>query len=382
MILCSINHNVVASFDSKEKLDFTNIVFTKDSHYIISSINEEYKEEAPQLIVLDNKGIVIGNYKIDLNLKFDFGGNLTTGLIDSLRISEDNRFVFLLFRSVLSSSEGIIYNGEYIVYDLISENIVIINGEFSFPIGFYFAAWEKPFPLMINIPVPYSPIFTNDTRRGLLCMLYLDESEMKYMNVGDYKLVGISYTGRYVFCVNKKHDLFIQQTFKGAGDSPNAKILEHIQWVIPALDEAHIYAVTDDFEILLYNILSRVTEQRSYRGPFYNYHVCSLGLYIINARGDLALFRPDSDLNVNIPASTTFVRRWNLKTKQREDPAAVCPMCGHMFDLKEELKDILKEKKGANIYEYILHSDWENPHLQNHHCPHCGAKLQFTPYIL
>ena len=103
---------------------------------------------------------------------------------------------------------------------------------------------------------------------------------------------------------------------------------------------------------------------------------------ILESFAQLSTYDFNSDLNVNIPASTTFVRRWNLKTKQREDPTAVCPMCGHMFDLKEEFKDILKERKGANIYDYILHSDWENPHLQNHHCPYCGAKLQFTPYIL
>ena len=375
MILCSINHNLMASFESKEKLDFTSIVFTKDSHYVISSISDEYKEGLPQLIVLDSGGTVIGNYKINYTKKI-------SGLIDSLCVSEDNRYVFILLRSVLSSGEGAIDKGQYLVYDLISENIVTINGESSFPIGFYYAAYEKSIPLIMTIPLPHSPIYTNETIKNLLYMLYLDESEIKCINMGEYRLVGMSYTGRYIFCVNKKHDLFIQQQFLGTGDFPNAKVLEHIQWVIPALDEAHIYAVTDDFEILLYNIMSRVTEQRAYRGPFYNYHVCSLGLYIINARGDLALFRPDPDLNVNIPASTTFVRRWNLKTKQREDPTAVCPMCGHMFDLKEEFKDILKERKGANIYDYILHSDWENPHLQNHHCPYCGAKLQFTPYIL
>ena len=237
-------------------------------------------------------------------------------------------------------------------------------------------------PFYFTLPVPGNPFLSNEIERNLICFFNPGKANMRCSNMDEYNIIGGSCTGRFVMSINRKHDLYIQQNFRGASDFQNGLVLERIQRVIPALDEAHIYAITDNFEILLYNLVSRKIEQRAYRGAFYQYQVCARGLYLLNDKGDLALFQPDAQYKVNVPAVTTFVRRWNLKTKQQEEPTAVCPMCGHMFGLDEALKDVLKEGQDMDIYKYISHSDWDNPELKGHACPHCGAQLQFNPYII
>lgn len=368
LIYCSIDHNLIASYDSEEKLDFTSLSFSIDSRYVVTSINEEYRNDSPKLLVFDNQGIAICNYKITSALSF-------SGIIDSLYLSDNNRFLFII-RNVSSENEGKIGRGEYSLFDLISEDIVTIDRDYKFPMGFYYAAYEKSIPLMTILPIHGQLILTNDVTKNLICELCPPKKERKNVAWKEYRYLASTCTGRFLFIISEKHDLFIQQSFQG--ELKGIHILKRIQWVIPALDEVHIYAVTDDFEILLYNIFTNSIEQRAYRGPFYNYQVCALGLYIINDKGDLVLFQPDAQFKVNVPAVTTFVRRWNLKTKQQEEPTAVCPMCGHVFGLNEKLKDVLKE--GEDIE--ARHEHWDNPQLKGHLCPHCGAQLQFNPYII
>ena len=374
LVLCNIEHYFIASYDSEEEIDFTSLSFSIDSRYTISSINDEYKNDSPKLFVLDNQGIVICKHEISSDLKF-------SGIIDSLCLSDNNRYAIIL-RNVSSEKEGLTGKGEYSIYDLVFEEIVKINGVHAFPTSSYYAAYELGVPLYTTLPVPGQPIYTNELTKNLICIFRPDKKEITCSDMDEYRLFGASCTGRFLLSINEKHELIVQQNFGGISGFQNGLVLEHIQWVIPALDEAHIYAITDDFEILLYNIFTREIEQRAYRGPFFNFQVCARGLYLINDKGDIALFQPDAQYNVNVPAVTTFVRRWNLKTKMQEEPTAVCPMCGHMFGLNEKFKDVLKEGQDMDIYKYISHSDWDNPELKGHTCPHCGVQLQFNPYII
>ncbi len=372
LILCNIDNSLISSYDSDGDLSFTSLDFSKDSHYIISSISEEYRKGLPELCVVDckNRGLHCYELPSDLNLS-----------VDIVRLSDNNRYAIII-RSTNDEKEGNIGEGFYSLYDMISEKIVTINGEYSFPLGNYYAVYSIYIPLFIILPVPGQLILTNDVKRGLAFHLNVERESVGVLSMEEYRELTTSSTGRFLYIVNKRHQLFISWMFKGDSNATGGLIMEHIQWVIPALDEAHIYAVTDDFEILLYNIMSRKIEQRAYRGPFFNFQVCARGLFIINDKGDVALFQPDTQYNVNIPAVTTFVRRWNLNTKQQEEPTTVCPMCGHVFGLNEELRDLLKEGQDMNIFEYISHCDWDNPQLKSHSCPHCGAQLQFNPYII
>jgi DNA-directed RNA polymerase subunit RPC12/RpoP len=105
-------------------------------------------------------------------------------------------------------------------------------------------------------------------------------------------------------------------------------------------------------------------------------NVYAQGLYTFSKAGHVYKLVNDAKYNVNIPAITTFVRRWNLETKEQEAPTAVCPMCGHQFGLPVELSKVT-----IDIPSEIKHTEWDNPRLKGHRCPHCGSQLQFNPYI-
>ena len=154
-------------------------------------------------------------------------------------------------------------------------------------------------------------------------------------------------------------------------------LLDNVLWVVPALDEHHIYITLTDYTILLYNVHSHQIEQKAYRGMTTHQQACAQGLMTVNTNCEVSMYKAADYLNVNNPAVTTFVRRWNLETKQQESSSAICPMCGGKIELNNEIKPYLKDVPHNKRYE-----DWDNPKLYGHHCPHCNAELQFNPYIV
>ena len=366
-----------------EGLSWSRVIISLDSKYVFfyedGHLNtKDAKNNA--VTIIDDNGDELSRYL--LPSPQNVGWHIK-GRVKKQFTSMDNRFLYTMYNCGEDAHEkGEISKGVYEVIDLISQKYVVINDQRDYPISVFFIEDSIGIPFYITLPVPGNPIFTNDAEKNLLCMFNLSKHEMRRYNMDGYRAIGASCTGRFTFISNEKNEIFIQQSFYGSREFYGGLILEHIYWVIPALDEAHIYAITDDFEILLYNIISKEIEQRAYRGAFYQYQVCARGLYLLADKGDLALFQPDAQYNVNVPAVTTFVRRWNLKTKQQEEPTAVCPMCGHVFGLDNKLKDVIKEGQNLSIFKYISHSDWDNPKLFGHYCPHCHAELRFNPYII
>lgn len=166
-------------------------------------------------------------------------------------------------------------------------------------------------------------------------------------------------------------------------------LMKDVRYSFAALDSNHIYIVQNNGTILLYNIDSRVIEQRAFWGKeiismgtirhsrsSILFKTCAKGLIAVNYECEVALFKPLDSLNVNKPAVTKFVRRWNLKDKVLEDPTAICPMCGCVIDIDPETYKILKD----NPIE-VKSEDWDNPKLFGHYCPHCNAELRYNPYI-
>ena len=383
MAIIRLDNNEVICEKEFEASFLNKVIVSPDSRYIIYYEDRHLNTKEAKVnavTIINNIGDELSRYLLPSpqNVRW-----LHKGRIKKQFISMDSRYLYTIFSCGDDAREtGCIEEGAYEVIDLISLKYIEIEGHADFPVTMYFIDGCLGIPFYFTLPVPGNPFLSNEIERNLICFFNPGKANMRCSNMDEYNIIGGSCTGRFVMSINRKHDLYIQQNFRGASDFQNGLVLERIQRVIPALDEAHIYAITDNFEILLYNLVSRKIEQRAYRGAFYQYQVCARGLYLLNDKGDLALFQPDAQYKVNVPAVTTFVRRWNLKTKQQEEPTAVCPMCGHMFGLDEALKDVLKEGQDMDIYKYISHSDWDNPELKGHACPHCGAQLQFNPYII
>ena len=215
--------------------------------------------------------------------------------------------------------------------------------------------------------------YANDPKSDKLFLYSLITQAFVYFDCS-LIVAGISPTGRILYLTDSNHTLYKSRLPLEEHFEP---LLKHVKWIVTALDEAHIFVITDDNSILLFNIETKKVEQYAYCGNLC-FHLInsSKGLYTANTFGGIFLFKPDERFHVNIPAVTSFIRRWNLETKEQEEPTAVCPMCGHQFGMSEELSHIITE-----IPSEIKYTDWDNPQLKGHVCPHCGAQLQFNPYI-
>jgi hypothetical protein len=154
--------------------------------------------------------------------------------------------------------------------------------------------------------------------------------------------------------------------------------------VFPALDDRYIYITDITAHYILYDTLTHQDLQIATKGIVEHtgrlgIKVCAKGLVVYNANhSTLSLFEPDKKYGVNKPAFASFVRRWDLDKKVQKDVTAVCPMCGELIEYEDFYFCELKEYSPL----YVNTSDWDDCKLKNHHCPHCEAEIQFTPYIV
>ena len=159
---------------------------------------------------------------------------------------------------------------------------------------------------------------------------------------------------------------------------------DHVLEVYPALDDRYIYILDSTAHYVLYDTHAHEDLQVATKGIVAHtgrlgIKVCAKGLVVFNDDNSmLSLFEPDKKYSVNKPAFTSFVRRWDLVDKVRKEATAVCPMCGRQIDYKDFLFCELKEYSPL----HVDCSDWDDSKLKGHHCPHCAAEIQFTPYII
>lgn len=348
---------------SPQRYSCRGITITKDSHYIITIYGNdltwnkqkgEYDYYEEIITIIDEKGKLL--FEIPNNPKFDTG--------EGMFISESNRYLVIFKESFFDLST------ECLIYDLIKRHVV---NEIPLQVSLnncYYGNGKK-YLMSINL---LGEIIYNNSKSNQLC-IYSPHRNCTVSYDKDMKYAGLSPSGRILYLIDKEHRLYKSELpFK----EECALLTEHVKWIVAALDEVHLYIITDDEIILLYNIETKQIEERAYCGGLtYYQECCARGLYTSNINGDIFLFKPDDKYHVNIPAATSFIRRWNLETKEQEEPTAVCPMCGHQFGLSEELSKII-----IDIPSEINYADWDNPQLKGHVCPHCGAQLQFNPYII
>lgn len=323
------------------------ITMSEDGKYVVVIYGGEFDNEVVSIINMDGK----------LLSEISNKPKVTSG--EGTFITSNNRFLITFIR----------WESNSIVFDLISNRVM---NETPFQVPKLHTCWGESYKYLSGIDI-LGNFYCNNSENSDLCIYSLiNDSSVSY-NI-DMTYAGISPTGRILYLTDKD-----QRLYKSSVPFNNKYelLMEHVKWIVTALDEAHLYVITDDEIILLFNIETKQVEQKAYCGGLTFHQVaCAKGLYTANIKGDIYLFKPDDKLKVNIPAATSFIRRWNLETKEQEEPTAVCPMCGHQFGMSEELSHIITE-----IPSEIKYTDWDNPQLKGHVCPHCGAQLQFNPYI-
>lgn len=234
IVLCTINGQKIASFDSKEPC--ISIMFTEDSEYLIGITGHRLYEPTLWIHVIDRHGNQL--------ISKDLGENITW---PKLSFSNNNRFAYI----------------DNMVFDMIS-----------------------------NIYSKQGSVLSN--KNSL-------EVEHKYKWVVEESCL-------YHIKNNREKEI----------------ILEDVNDAIPALDCDHIYLVKNDGTILLYNINTLEIEQKAFWGKelvvlgtvsssrsSLLFKACAKGLIVVNHDCEVALFKPSDTLNVNRPAVTKFIRRWN-----------------------------------------------------------------------
>ena len=332
---------------------------SSDGKYCVAHFKDIWRSEKNEDVLIINKSgkIVLKRSLLD---KWD----TEEGII----MTDDNLYTIAFTKQYGNGSEkeGTVISGKYCIYNNININLPINE----VPIGLYVTSYHNRRPLFAI--GPQGEMYTNDIKSGEL-IKYTPTSGVQDRMACDKFILGISPSKQLMYFSDKNHILYSSCI---PFNNQFVKIREHVQFVIPTFDDNHIYIVDDEFTILLYNICTKEVEQKTFCDKVNMANVYAQGLYAFNKVGNVYKLVNDAKYNVNIPAITTFVRRWNLETKEQEAPTAVCPMCGHQFGLPVELSKVI-----IDIPSEIKHTEWDNPRLKGHRCPHCGSQLQFNPYI-
>lgn len=372
LVLYDLKHNKSIAYIYSDKEEWQGLEISTDSKYIVADSMDIFHKKHT-LFLLNNVGDMLNKYDIPEDMK------LTTGDYVGLNISENNRYVISSrCKPDLEADRGTA-EGYYSIFDLCNLKFITTEGKDIFPMENHTINYMLYNQLLAILPIPSNTIISNNTKEN--CFLWYNLSTntvVKKKNRMNLSVMTASRSGRFLFLFNKNHQLFMQHLFKDSDEQDIEFLLDNIQWVLPALDENHIYAITDEFHILLYNIKKKKVEQQAYRGNITHAKVCAKGLYVANNIGDVALFVSNPIIGVNKPAVTTFVRRWNLETKVHDTPTAICPICGHEITLSQDLSHVLKE----GLDTTIVYSDWDNKQLIGHKCPKCNAQLKINPYII
>lgn len=203
--------------------------------------------------------------------------------------------------------------------------------------------------------------------------------EQRNIEQNEY-LLAISPSGLYHYHI-RNFKLYVRKL----QDDGEARFLrDHVIKVYPTLDDRHIYIIDIHSHYILFDTVEKKDLQTATKGTVENtghigIKICAQGLIVSNSNiSTLSLYEPDKRFKVNKPAFTTFVRRWDLTRKIMKEPAALCPACGKLINYKNFNSIMLKEY----AQDKVDVSDWDDPKLKNHRCPHCKAELQFTPYII
>jgi WD40 repeat protein len=310
-------------------------------------------DKHPKIFLLD----IIGSLLFELEFSSPrYKGNC-------IKLSINNQFLLTLGSK------------DYSVFNMLKECPVDINGMQTIPYWNQEVEYGQFVPFVVTIPTSDLMTISNDITNNYIILAKLTTNEIKTIE-SSMRVIASSPSGRYVYFLDNEHQLYVSN-YPFDKELSFKPLLDHVQKVIPSYSDNYIYVISDDYTIILYDVSAKEVKQKAYRGKTYFQASCAKGLYVVNDRGEVTLFKPNDELKVNTPAITTFVKRWNLKTKKQESPSAMCPICAKQIVISHYIKQHLIDSP-----LFVKHSDWDNPELYGHLCPHCNAELQFTPYIV
>ena len=352
-------------------------VYTDDEIILIDTENDHilFRQELPDTSIDDNAGrmkfTADGKYLTILTGDFitpvtGYGSNIfvyDTKSHDCVRTIPND----YINETILKNDYGLYFDDitpsscnrylflDSFIYDLIDEKFIIIGNQL-----------DRGYDII-------SPS-TLDAYAGI--NHYNLSTHKMVVNVNNKYLSAISPSGLYHYYIKDKK-LYVS---KFPECSEPVILRDNVSRVYPAFDDRYIYVLDYDTHYILFDTITRKDLQIATKGlGKLGIKVCAQGLIVLNSDTSmLSLFKPDERYGVNKPAFTTFVRRWNLKEKIQEEPTAICPMCGKIIKYDDFLSCKLKEYEPNQVFS----DDWDNNILKNHHCPHCNAEIQFTPYIV
>ena len=357
MLICDPNGNRYGNIFTGE-FECLAINFSEDGQYIVAKTGHHIATPNPKLYLFDRDGHTILETKESSKQPSN----------DFACFSRNNKYVFLAhgYENTCDSCIDL-----HTVADPLCST-VFFRFLSRYPKGMM-RIREKFFVVQPAI----GNVFLSLNKEGNICYINLSSMRRATFNMpGTFEPMACSPSGRYIYLYNKG-DLLI---WDWLDTRKVINLMNHVQWIVPALDDHHIYIIRDDYMILLFNILTRKIEQKAFIGRSIYQHACAQGLAVANDFCEVALLHPKSSLKVNIPAPATFVRHWCLKNHQLGAPIAVCPACGHHISLSEKLSGVLK--LAPDDFEDIHSSDWEDSRLHSHKCPNCHSLLNINPYII
>lgn len=359
----SVNKNCeILLYDNKKKRQINNnytkdkfcvaMDFSQDGKYLIAHSGDYFATLPPTLYLMSDDGKLL----LTTELNGDYWSSK-----NHIRISIDNKYVF-------SAGEF----KEVGIYSLLQKRQLFIGTDFKFyACRPYEGLCVKELGFVVYIPHCHS-VLANDSS-GRVCILDLDQETYTETHIYGNPLA-VSASGKHIYFL--ENEMLTMHNWPLYDDG--TILMDNVRWVIPALDDNHIFITLNNFTILLYNIELRCVEQNAYFGMAIFQKICSSGLVTaFEGEGKIALFKPDLKYKVNDPAITYFVRRWNFETNQLESATAICPLCGNEIVLTSDMKQEFGGRL-ANNKDF----KWYDSKLLKIKCPHCAVEILYNPYIV
>lgn len=324
--------------------------FSSDNEYLIAKTGHYIADPDPKLYLLDSNGRLLLEKQMDSNFPSK----------QHICFSPNNRYV-------LSHD----FSGR--IFDVLTQKILFEDKDFYF---FY----NKPrsdfdFKHMgIAVLLPYSNIvLANDSKSGKLLILNIEDEDIIET---PYKkqAIACSPSGIKIFFLNRDNGELSMSRWPLNGNFE--VLMNNVEYIVPALDDNHIFILSKDLVISLMNIETHRIEQQAYFGWTRYIAATKHGVMVANEYCEVGHFKPSDCYHVNAPAIATFVRHWNLNTNHRQEPVAICPACGQSIAMPNHLRNVIKTAP-LNIYP----PDFENPLLDGYICPYCQTTLRFNPYM-
>ena len=326
--------------------------FSQDGKYLIAHSGDYFATLPPTIYLISAEGKLL----LETELNGDYWSSK-----NHIKISCDNNFVF---------SAGEFKNVG--IFSLVQKRQLFTGTDFIFyACRPYEGISVKEVGFVVYIPFAHSVLATDSS--GRVHILDLECERAMGTSIYGYPIAA-SPSGEHIY--------FLRDGILTMNDWPLNRegtiLMDGVRWVVPALDDEHIFITLDDYTILLYNVKTRRILQEAFFGTAIFQKICRTGLVAaFEGEGKIALFKPDDIYKVNTPASTFFVRKWNIEGNMMEEPTAICPMCGGEIEFTSQIQRVFDNNPTERRLGYR-----ERPALLGHYCPHCKAELRFNPYIV